>query len=57
MFQSDLSEKRTALSFLLVDILNQQQERKKHLLQTLIRMEHNRWVSSIFKTFYLYTFK
>ncbi|KAL1117466.1 hypothetical protein AAG570_004791, partial [Ranatra chinensis] len=38
----DLSEKRTALSNLLVEVLTQQNDRKKHLLQTLRKMEQHR---------------
>ncbi|KAJ9589869.1 hypothetical protein L9F63_017024, partial [Diploptera punctata] len=40
----ELSEKRIALSMLLLDLLSQQAERRQQLLNTLTEMERRRWV-------------
>jgi E3 ubiquitin-protein ligase LRSAM1 len=40
----DLSQKRVALSILLMDLLSQQAERRRQLLNTLTEMEKRRWV-------------
>jgi hypothetical protein len=44
ILQEDLSQKRVALSMLLMDLLCQQAERRKQLLNTLTEMEKRRWV-------------
>nr|CAD7193539.1 unnamed protein product [Timema douglasi] len=41
----DLSEKRVALSAMLVDLLSQQADRRRQLLNTLDEMERRRWIS------------
>jgi hypothetical protein len=40
----ELSEKRVALSSLLMDLLSQQAERRQQLLNTLTEMEKRRWI-------------
>jgi hypothetical protein len=40
----ELSEKRVALSSLLMDLLSQQAERRRQLLNTLSEMEKRRWI-------------
>jgi ABC-type multidrug transport system permease subunit len=42
--QKELSEKRVALSILLMDLLSQQAERRQQLLNTLTEMEKRRWI-------------
>lgn len=44
ILQEDLSQKRVALSILLMDLLSQQAERRRQLLNTLTEMEKRRWV-------------
>jgi predicted lipid carrier protein YhbT len=44
VLQEDLSQKRVALSMLLMDLLSQQAERRQQLLNTLTEMEKRRWV-------------
>ena len=44
VWQEELSEKRVALSVLLMDLLSQQAERRQQLLNTLTEMEKRRWV-------------
>jgi hypothetical protein len=42
--QEELSQKRVALSVLLMYLLSQQAERRRQLLNTLTEMEKRRWV-------------
>jgi len=42
--QEELSQKRLALSILLMDLLSQQAERRRQLLNTLTELEKRRWV-------------
>jgi Mg2+/Co2+ transporter CorC len=44
ILQEELSQKRVALSVLLMDLLSQQAERRRQLLNTLTEMEKRRWV-------------
>jgi hypothetical protein len=44
ILQEELSQKRVALSVLLMDLLSQQAERRQQLLNTLTEMEKRRWV-------------
>jgi hypothetical protein len=44
ILQEELSQKRLALSILLMDLLSQQAERRQQLLNTLTEMEKRRWV-------------
>ena len=44
ILQEELSQKRVALSILLMDLLSQQAERRRQLLNTLTEMEKRRWV-------------
>jgi hypothetical protein len=44
LLQTELSEKRVALSVLLMDLLSQQAERRQQLLNTLTKMEKQRWI-------------
>jgi hypothetical protein len=44
ILQEELSQKRVALSVLLMDLLSQQAERRQQLLNTLTEIEKRRWV-------------
>jgi len=44
ILQEELSQKRVALSILLMNLLSQQAERRRQLLNTLTEMEKRRWV-------------
>ena len=44
ILQVELSQKRVALSILLMNLLSQQAERRQQLLNTLTEMEKRRWV-------------
>ena len=50
----ELSEKRIALSMLLLDLLSQQAERRQQLLDTLTEMERRRWVADEVSVIYHY---